>query len=59
MTRQDAEKKIAKKVRKIRKIVETYDQNWNGYLVIRISNGHIQFNNSVTQDIKFPIDYFE
>ena len=59
MTRQDAEKKIAKKVKEIRKIMETYDQNWSGYLGIGIVNGHIQFNNSIGDDTEFPIDYFE
>lgn len=59
MTRQDAEKKIAKKVKEIRKIMETYNPNWSGYLGIAITSGHIQFNNSVTHDTEFPIDYYE
>lgn len=59
MTRKKAEKKIAKKVREIRKIMESYDSNWSGYLGIGIVNGHIQFNNSIEYDTEFPIDYFE
>lgn len=46
MTRQDAEEKIAKKVREIRKIMETYNPTWSGYLCASIVNG------------KFEIDWY-
>lgn len=59
MTREQAEKKIAKKIQEIEKIARKYSPNWSGYITMSImEDGVIMFWNEVWEkDKDCPLDW--
>lgn len=59
MTREQAEKKIVKKIKEIEKIAREYSPNWNGYLTMSImDDGTIMFwNECWGKDKERPLDW--
>lgn len=60
MTKEQAEKKIVKKIKGIKKIARKYSPNWSGYLTMSIQEGGviIFWNEHWGKDKERPLDWW-